>query len=74
MKKLLTINDVAQRGAVSGATVRLWDRTGKLEAIRTAGGMRLFAEDQVTKFLAARAKEKAQKAEATPQKSMVSVK
>jgi excisionase family DNA binding protein len=51
----LTINDVARLAGVSGDTVRLWDRTKKLPAVRTAGGIRLFFEDEVQKFLAARA-------------------
>jgi len=51
----LTIGDVARVARVTPDAVRAWDREGKLRAFRTAGGIRLFREAQVLKFLAKRA-------------------
>jgi DNA-binding transcriptional MerR regulator len=39
----LLTNEVARICGVSPATVRLWERNGRLPALRTAGGVRLFA-------------------------------
>ncbi len=52
---LLTTQDVARLAAVATVTVRLWERTGKLPAIRTLGGMRLFSRVDVDRVIAARA-------------------
>lgn len=52
---LLTTQDVARaEGDVCAATVRQWERTGKLPAIRTASGVRLFRRADVDRLLAAR--------------------
>lgn len=51
---LLTTQDVARADGVCAATVRQWERTGKLPAIRTASGMRLFRRADVDHLLAAR--------------------
>ena len=53
---LMTPHDVAQAdGEVCSATVRYWERTGKLPAaLRTASGMRLFHRADVERVLTAR--------------------
>ena len=50
----LAPSDVARRAGVSVSSVRLWEQTGRLPAIRTVGGMRLFAREDVDRFLAER--------------------
>jgi excisionase family DNA binding protein len=54
--RVLTIGDVARVARVTPDAVRAWDREGKLRAFRTAGGIRLFREARVQKFLAERAR------------------
>jgi DNA-binding transcriptional MerR regulator len=44
-------HDVSQIAKVSPQTVRLWGNTGKLHAIRTAGGMRLFRRAEVEELV-----------------------
>jgi len=51
---LYTPQDVARLADVGAATVRHWERTGKLPAIRTASGMRLFARADVDRVIAER--------------------
>jgi excisionase family DNA binding protein len=46
----LTTFDAAKVLQVSPATVRLWNRLGKLPAIRTEGGMRLFTREDVARL------------------------
>ena len=46
----LTTFDAAKVLQVSPATVRLWNRLGKLPAIRTVGGMRLFTSEDVDRL------------------------
>lgn len=57
---LMTPQDVARfaHGAIGAATVRLWARTGKLPAIRTASGRRLFRRTDVERVLADRRRTK----------------
>jgi excisionase family DNA binding protein len=52
--ELLTVGDVAKVAAVSCSLVRWWDRSGKLPAIRTAGGVRLFDRADVERLAAER--------------------
>lgn len=58
--KFLVVSDVAQLAwrkyeqQVTPECVRAWNRSGKLHAIRTASGMRLFRRRDVEKFLEAR--------------------
>ncbi|MGI9004937.1 MAG: helix-turn-helix domain-containing protein [Streptosporangiaceae bacterium] len=40
-----TISEVAAATGVSSQTVRDWERMGRVETLRTAGGHRLFSED-----------------------------
>jgi DNA-binding transcriptional MerR regulator len=45
---LFTTGDVAKRLEVAPETIRLWERLGVIRAaVRTAGGMRLFDEDEI---------------------------
>lgn len=41
---------VARRFDVTPDTVRFWERTGRLRATRTEGGVRLFAPKDVERF------------------------
>jgi excisionase family DNA binding protein len=53
--------EVAKRVGRSSETIRLWERLGRLPAIKTGRGMRLFHEDDVAKLeeeLARKAREK----------------
>jgi DNA-binding transcriptional MerR regulator len=60
---LLTTQEVArEEGTVCAATVRQWEKTGKLPAIRTASGMRLFRRADVNRLLAARRQARESKA------------
>jgi excisionase family DNA binding protein len=43
----LTVNDAAKLLDRSGEAVRVYERQGKLPAIRTAGGVRLFKQADV---------------------------
>jgi DNA-binding transcriptional MerR regulator len=52
---LLTVQDVARLdGDVCAATVRAWERSGKLPAIRTASGMRLFRRADADRVISER--------------------
>ena len=51
---LLTSQDAARLAGVSAATVRTWEKTGKLPAVRTAGGIRLFTREDVNRVIAQR--------------------
>ena len=51
MKPLMLKADVARRGKVTPAAVRVWAETGQLPALRTESGVRLFRADDVTRFL-----------------------
>lgn len=53
-QKLLSVGDAARRLGISSAGVVAMERTGKLQAIRTEGGMRLFAADDVERLAEAR--------------------
>lgn len=50
---LLTPADVSKLtgGAVAPSTVRMWDATGRLRALRTASGSRVFLRQDVLEFL-----------------------
>ncbi len=54
--------DVSRKTGAAAATVIWWERTGKLKALRTASGVRLFRRTDVEKLAAERAaKQKGQK-------------
>jgi excisionase family DNA binding protein len=42
--------EVARILGVSSDTVRLWERAGRLSALKTASGVRLFAKHDVEQF------------------------
>lgn len=44
---LVPIGDVARRFAVTVATVRAWERAGRITAIRTPGGQRRFRASEI---------------------------
>jgi excisionase family DNA binding protein len=48
--KLLTTGDVALRLGVHISTVQLWERSGRIRAQRTAGGIRLFMREDVERL------------------------
>ncbi|MGB3306367.1 MAG: helix-turn-helix domain-containing protein [Thermomicrobiales bacterium] len=54
MAQLMTAADAARLLGVVPATVRQMHRDGRLPAIRTEGGIRLFAREDVLQFLAER--------------------
>jgi excisionase family DNA binding protein len=58
---LLTVTDVAHRLGISSESVRAYERDGKLKALKTAGGMRLFEIREVENF--ARGRETRREAE-----------
>jgi len=45
--QLLTTADAARIVGVSSETIRSWENEGKLSAVRTASGIRLFARDEI---------------------------
>lgn len=52
--QVLTSADVARRLGVTPATVRLWERLGRIQATRTVSGMRLFTVAAVERMRAER--------------------
>ena len=50
MKEYMMTQDVARILGKSPETVRFYERTGKLPAIKTVGGRRLFREVDVLRF------------------------
>ena len=48
----LSVGDVAGAFGVTAATVRNWEKAGKLHAIRTPGNQRRFAATDVEAILA----------------------
>ena len=51
--QLLTTTDVARLIGVLSETIRLWENTGKLPAIRTSSGIRLFTRGDVERVASA---------------------
>ena len=47
MENYLTCNDAAKVAEVSPDSIRLYEKTGKLAAIKTASGIRLFRKRDV---------------------------
>lgn len=63
---LMTSQSVARRVGVCAGTVRMWERLGRLPAIRTESGTRLFFPLDVEKLIAERAAAKDQHREPEP--------
>lgn len=51
MEKLLKLSEVAEILNVCKNTLRNWDNSGKLVAIRTIGGSRRYKKDDIEKLL-----------------------
>ena len=49
-KRLYSLKKTAEVLGVSVQTLRNWDTSGKFKAIRTEGGHRRYASDQIAKF------------------------
>lgn len=54
MEKLLTIGQVAKRLNVTIKTLRLWDESGELSAVRTPGRHRMYRQSDINNFLGIR--------------------
>jgi excisionase family DNA binding protein len=52
---LLTVIDVARILKVSGDSVRIYERQGRLPALKTLGGIRIFKRSDVERFSTNRA-------------------
>jgi DNA-binding transcriptional MerR regulator len=59
--KFLMVSDAARELRRSAEMVRHYERTGKLAAIRTSNGRRLFREEDVKDFAQKLASKQAQK-------------
>ncbi len=64
-ERWLSVRDAAKRLDVVPETVRLLERQGRLKAIRTPGGWRLFREADVEAFIEARKRRREQREAAT---------
>ncbi len=62
---LLTVADAARRLGVTPAAVVAMERAGKLPALRTEGGMRLFMLEDVERLVAARRRDTGEDAHPT---------
>lgn len=51
LDELLPIGEVAKAFGVTVATVRNWDRDGRIESVRTPGGQRRFRRSEVDALL-----------------------
>ena len=52
---LILTTEAAQIAHVASETIRLWERTGRLAAIKTSGGVRLFDRADVERLAQERA-------------------
>src|SRR3989344_2614066 len=50
-KNLLSISKAAKFLDVSINTLRIWDSSGKLKALRSSGGHRYYSKEQLERFL-----------------------
>ena len=53
--EFLCTSDAARLAQVAPDTIRMWERMGRLPAIRTAGNVRLFQRDDVLRVAEERA-------------------
>lgn len=51
---LLFTSEAARILAVSGETVRLWERTGRLRAVKIGAGIRVFERSEIERLAADR--------------------
>ena len=52
--EIMMVAEVARRCGVTPASVRSWERCGKLPATRTESGVRLFRREDVARLVAER--------------------
>ena len=52
--EFVLVSEAARILSVTQQTVRLWERTGRLPAIRVSGGVRVFRRDEVERLAAER--------------------
>jgi putative resolvase len=50
MEKLITVTEAALQLGVTKRTLQDWDRSGKLSALRTAGGHRRYRQSDIEKL------------------------
>lgn len=55
-KNYCTTGEVALEARVSTATVRQWEKAGRLKAVRLTNGTRLFSRTDVDRVIANRAR------------------
>ncbi len=67
---ILTTADVSRMLDVTTETVRSMNNSGRLLAMRTPGGQRLFRKEDVERFAAKRAKDKRGKRGPTPKQAV----
>jgi excisionase family DNA binding protein len=53
---LIMVSEAARVARVSPDTIRRWEQSGRLEAIRTSGGIRLFSRADVERVAVERAR------------------
>ena len=56
--KLFTTSEVGRVFGVTSDAVRLWERLGRIKAIRTSSGQRVFLAREVERFKIVRAQRK----------------
>lgn len=56
--KLFTTSEFGRFFGVTADAVRLWERRGRIKAIRTASGQRLFTDREVERFKTTRVQRK----------------
>ena len=57
---LLGTSEVARRLGIHPFTLKRWDDSGRLVAMRDSSGKKLYTEEQITAFAQQRAADKAQ--------------
>ncbi|MEW6212150.1 MAG: helix-turn-helix domain-containing protein [Acidobacteriota bacterium] len=62
MNQYLTTSDVARLLGYSNENIRVLERAGKLRAIRTKSGIRLFAQTDIESFAAEREQQRQKRA------------
>ena len=51
MEKLLTLKETSEILGVAKITLRRWDDSGKLKALRTVGNARRYSEEDINNFI-----------------------
>ncbi|HME54931.1 MAG TPA: helix-turn-helix domain-containing protein [Candidatus Lokiarchaeia archaeon] len=50
MERLLTIKNAKELPGMSTLTLQRWDKAGKIQIVRNAGGMRQIPESEIKRF------------------------